>query len=132
MGDYFSHSSAVIDEGATIGANTKIWHFSHISSGAIIGDNCNFGQNVFIASGVIIGNNVKVQNNVSIYTGTTIEDGQRRRRAKFGANLGPFTRDFVGVQRTARYHAISAGLQLSEHGHPVCVRTETHDQSSKS
>lgn len=71
---YFAHSTAVIDEPARIGAGTKIWHFSHVSSGAVIGERCNFGQNVFIAPGVRIGNNVKVQNNVSLYEGLELED----------------------------------------------------------
>lgn len=71
---YFKHESAWVDEGCTIGENTKIWHFCHIQSGARIGKNCVFGQNCHVASDVAIGNNVKVQNNVSIYTGTVIED----------------------------------------------------------
>ncbi|MDD5134765.1 MAG: acyltransferase [Phycisphaerae bacterium] len=71
--DYFIHSSSFVDDGARIGSETKIWHFSHIAK-CSIGQNCIFGQNTFVADGVIIGNNVKVQNNVSIYTGTTIED----------------------------------------------------------
>lgn len=71
---YFAHKTAVIDEGAKIGARTKIWHFSHIMDGAEIGEHCNLGQNVVVSPGVKIGNGVKVQNNVSIYTGTAIED----------------------------------------------------------
>ena len=67
-------SSAIIDKGAQIGANCKIWHWVHICSGAKIGKNCSFGQNVFIANQVIIGNNVKIQNNVSIYDNVTLED----------------------------------------------------------
>ena len=74
MAEYFVHESSYVDEGAEIGAGTKIWHFSHILSGARIGKNCSFGQNVSIAGGTFIGNNVKVQNNVSIYEGTVIED----------------------------------------------------------
>jgi len=72
--DYFVHPTSVIDEGAVIGAGTRIWHFSHIMSGSTIGKNCNIGQNVFISSGVTLGNNVKVQNNVSLYNGVTIGD----------------------------------------------------------
>lgn len=74
MSKYFIHPSAVIDEGAKIGPETKIWHFSHICAGATIGSKCSFGQNTMVAPDVIIGSNVKVQNNVSIYTGTIIED----------------------------------------------------------
>jgi UDP-2-acetamido-3-amino-2,3-dideoxy-glucuronate N-acetyltransferase len=73
-GDYQSHSTAVVDEGAVIGSGTKIWHFSHIMSGAVIGENCNIGQNVVISPQVVLGNNVKVQNNVSVYTGVICEE----------------------------------------------------------
>lgn len=71
---YFVHPTAVVDEGAVIGKQTKVWHFSHIMKGAQIGERCVFGQNVNVDGGTIIGNNVKVQNNVSIYTGVTVED----------------------------------------------------------
>jgi len=72
--EYFSHETAVIDEGCRIGPGTKIWHFTHIMKDAMIGDKCNIGQNVVISPGVVLGNNVKVQNNVSIYTGVICED----------------------------------------------------------
>lgn len=71
---FFSHATAVIDEGCEIGAGTKIWHFSHIMPGCRIGENCNIGQNVVISPEVVLGKNVKVQNNVSIYTGVVCED----------------------------------------------------------
>lgn len=74
MADYFVHESSYVDEGAQIGKDTKIWHFSHVLSGARIGEHCSFGQNVSIAGGTVIGNNVKTQNNISIYEGTIIED----------------------------------------------------------
>lgn len=72
--NYFTHPSAIVDEGSTIGADTKVWHFCHIMSGTTIGSNCVLGQNVMVASGVILGDNVKVQNNVSIYSGVECED----------------------------------------------------------
>jgi UDP-2-acetamido-3-amino-2,3-dideoxy-glucuronate N-acetyltransferase len=71
---YFSHPTAVIDDGCDIGEGTKIWHFSHIMPNCRVGKNCNIGQNVVISPEVMLGNNVKVQNNVSIYTGVTCED----------------------------------------------------------
>jgi UDP-2-acetamido-3-amino-2,3-dideoxy-glucuronate N-acetyltransferase len=71
---YFAHSSAIIDEGCTIGNGTRIWHFSHIMPGCIIGEGCNIGQNVVVSPDVVLGKNVKVQNNVSIYTGVICED----------------------------------------------------------
>jgi UDP-2-acetamido-3-amino-2,3-dideoxy-glucuronate N-acetyltransferase len=71
---YYSHPSAIIDEGCDIGQGTKIWHFSHIMPNCKLGDNCNIGQNVVVSPEVVLGNNVKVQNNVSIYTGVICED----------------------------------------------------------
>lgn len=72
--NYFSHETAVIDDGCTIGKGTRIWHFTHIMPSCKIGENCNLGQNVVVSPEVILGNNVKVQNNVSIYTGVICED----------------------------------------------------------
>jgi len=72
--DYFIHESSYLDEGAEVGAGTKIWHFCHIMKGARIGERCVIGQNVNVAGGVVIGSNVKIQNNVSIYTGVILED----------------------------------------------------------
>jgi UDP-2-acetamido-3-amino-2,3-dideoxy-glucuronate N-acetyltransferase len=74
MTDYFAHESSYIDDGAVIGAGTKIWHFCHIMPGAVIGERCNLGQNVVVMGGTRLGDNVKVQNNVSIYEGVTLED----------------------------------------------------------
>lgn len=71
---YFVHESSIIEEGAIIGAGTKIWHFSHVMGTVILGKNCNLGQNVFIGDQVRLGNNVKVQNNVSLYTGLSCAD----------------------------------------------------------
>ncbi|MFA6303060.1 MAG: DapH/DapD/GlmU-related protein [Legionella sp.] len=68
------HPTAIVDEGAQIGDNTRIWHWTHVCSGAQIGTACSLGQNVFIGNDVVIGNNVKIQNNVSIYDAVRLED----------------------------------------------------------
>ena len=70
----FIHESAYVDEGARIGAGTRIWHFCHVLGGAVIGERCSLGQNVVVMNGTRIGNNVKIQNNVSIYEGVELED----------------------------------------------------------
>lgn len=72
--NYFAHETAVVDDGAEIGAGVKIWHFSHIMPNCKIGDGCNIGQNVVVSPDVVLGKNVKVQNNVSIYTGVVCDD----------------------------------------------------------
>jgi UDP-2-acetamido-3-amino-2,3-dideoxy-glucuronate N-acetyltransferase len=74
MTNVFVHESSYVDEGATIGAGSKIWHFCHIMPGAVIGERCNLGQNVVVMNGTRLGNNCKVQNNVSIYEGVELED----------------------------------------------------------
>ena len=71
----FIHESAIVDEGATIGKESRVWHFVHICSGAVIGKKCSMGQNVFIGNKVVIGDDCKIQNNVSVYDDVTLEDG---------------------------------------------------------
>jgi UDP-2-acetamido-3-amino-2,3-dideoxy-glucuronate N-acetyltransferase len=70
----FIHPTAVIDEGAQIGAGTAIWHFCHLMPTCKVGEGCNIGQNVYIDNNTLIGNGVKIQNNVSVYNGVMIED----------------------------------------------------------
>ena len=72
--NYKKHETAIIDKGAKIGKDTKIWHWTHISGECEIGANCSLGQGVYVASKVKIGNNVKIQNNVSIFDSVIIED----------------------------------------------------------
>ena len=74
MSDYFRHESAYVDDGAEVGAGTKIWHFSHVMSGAKIGCNCVLGQNVNVGGRAEIGDGVKIQNNVSVYDRVIVED----------------------------------------------------------
>jgi UDP-2-acetamido-3-amino-2,3-dideoxy-glucuronate N-acetyltransferase len=69
------HETAIVDEGACVGAHTKIWHFSHVLAGSKIGEHCNIGQNSVIGPDVTIGDRCKIQNNVSVYKGVTLEEG---------------------------------------------------------
>lgn len=73
--DCFVHDTAYVDQPSTIGAGTKIWHFSHVLGNVKIGKNCVVGQNVVVGPSVVVGNNCRVQNNVSLYKGVTLEDG---------------------------------------------------------
>ena len=68
------HASAIVDPGASIGEDTRVWHFVHVSGGATIGAGCSLGQNVYVGDEVRIGRNVKIQNNVSVYDRVTLED----------------------------------------------------------
>lgn len=72
---HFQHDTAIVDEGARIGEESRIWHWAHVCGGARIGQRCSLGQNVFVGNRVTIGDDVKIQNNVSVYDGVTLEDG---------------------------------------------------------
>jgi UDP-2-acetamido-3-amino-2,3-dideoxy-glucuronate N-acetyltransferase len=73
--DYYQHPSAIIDDGAQIGAGSRVWHFVHVCGGARIGREVSLGQNVFVGNKVVIGDHCKIQNNVSVYDNVTLEEG---------------------------------------------------------
>lgn len=70
----FIHPTAVVDQGARIGDETRIWHFCHVMAGAEIGAQCSLGQGCFVSAGARVGSGVRVQNNVSLYDGVVLED----------------------------------------------------------
>ena len=72
---YFKHETAIVDDGAEIGNDSRIWHWAHVCSGAKIGRNVSLGQNVFVGNKVRIGDKCKIQNNVSVYDNVHLEEG---------------------------------------------------------
>ncbi|MDX2022400.1 MAG: acyltransferase [Deltaproteobacteria bacterium] len=70
----WAHATAIVDDGAILGAGTKIWHFCHVMGGARVGAGVSLGQNVYVAATVVIGDGCKIQNNVSLYDGVILED----------------------------------------------------------
>jgi UDP-2-acetamido-3-amino-2,3-dideoxy-glucuronate N-acetyltransferase len=70
----FIHEKALVDEGVTIGARTRVWAFTHILSGAQIGDDCNICDQVFIEGDVVLGDRVTVKCGVQLWDGLRIED----------------------------------------------------------
>lgn len=75
MTNIILHPSAIVDEGAIIGNNSRIWHWVHICGGANIGQGVSLGQNVFVGNEVTIGDYCKIQNNVSVYDNVILEEG---------------------------------------------------------
>jgi UDP-2-acetamido-3-amino-2,3-dideoxy-glucuronate N-acetyltransferase len=73
--NYTKHETAIIDDGATIGEGSRIWHWVHVCSGAKIGKGVSLGQNVFVGNKVTIGDKCKIQNNVSVYDNVHLEEG---------------------------------------------------------
>lgn len=74
MNSYYSHPTAIIELNASIGDDSKIWHFCHILGGAKIGKGTSLGQNCVVMNKATIGDGCKLQNNISVYSGVTIED----------------------------------------------------------
>ena len=68
------HPTAIVDDGAVLGEDCRVWHWVHVSAGARIGARCSLGQGVFVGNDVAIGDGVKIQNNVSVYDAVTLED----------------------------------------------------------
>ena len=116
---YYAHETAVIDEGCEIGADTKIWHFSHIMPNCEIGLKCNIGQNVFVSPEVKLGNNVKVQNNVSIYSGVICEDDVFLGPSMVFTNV---TNPRSGVNRRGQYAktTVKRGASIGANATIVC------------
>lgn len=118
MSNYFKHETALIDNGAAIGNNSKIWHFSHVMQ-ATIGENCILGQNVFVANKVVLGNNVKVQNNVSLYEGVIVEDDVFiGPSAVFTNVINP--RSFIERKSEYRQTLIKEGASIGANATIVC------------
>ncbi|MGK0445882.1 MAG: UDP-2-acetamido-3-amino-2,3-dideoxy-glucuronate N-acetyltransferase [Bermanella sp.] len=72
---FYQHDSAIVDEGAQIGDESRVWHFVHVCGGAKIGKGVSLGQNVFVGNKVTIGDKCKIQNNVSVYDNVHLEEG---------------------------------------------------------
>ena len=72
---YYQHETAIVDEGAQIGDDSRVWHWVHVCGGARIGRGVSLGQNVFVGNKVTIGDSCKIQNNVSVYDNVYLEEG---------------------------------------------------------
>ncbi|WP_125257787.1 acyltransferase [Brevundimonas fluminis] len=68
------HPTAFVDEGASVGDFTAIWHFCHVESGAVIGENNNLGQNCYVGRTGVVGNGCRLGNSVSVWSHVELED----------------------------------------------------------
>ena len=119
---WWAHTSAVVDEGAVIGDETKIWHFSHVMKGARIGRDCSLGQNVFVGARAVIGDGCKIQNNVSVYDDVVLGD------EVFVGPSAVFTnvvnpRAFIVRKDEYRRTAIGRGVSIGANATIVCGHT---------
>lgn len=70
----FIHEKAIIEEGATVGARTRVWAFAHILPGAVIGEDCNVCDHVFIENDVTLGDRVTLKCGVYLWDGICLAD----------------------------------------------------------
>ncbi len=68
------HSHAIIEPGAKIGKDTRIWAFVHILPKAVIGSDCNICDQVFIENDVIVGDRVTIKSGVQLWDGLRVEN----------------------------------------------------------
>ena len=116
------HPTAIVDNGACVGAHSRVWHWVHICSEAVIGEKCSFGQNVFVGNKVKIGNNVKIQNNVSVYDNVILEDDVFCGPSMVFTNVyNP--RSFVSRKDEYRDTVIRRGATLGANSTIVCGTT---------
>jgi UDP-2-acetamido-3-amino-2,3-dideoxy-glucuronate N-acetyltransferase len=68
------HPTAVVEDGAKVEDDVRIWHFAHVRADARVGANTVIGKSVYVDRGVEIGKRCKVENFVSVYAGVTLAD----------------------------------------------------------
>jgi UDP-2-acetamido-3-amino-2,3-dideoxy-glucuronate N-acetyltransferase len=73
-GEPLVHPSAVVEDGARLGAGTRVWHHAHVRGGAVVGAGCNIGGSVFVGEGVVVGDRCKLINGAFLPAGVTLED----------------------------------------------------------
>ncbi|MBI96906.1 N-acetyltransferase [bacterium] len=120
------HPTAIIDKGAKIGEDTKIWHWTHVCRGATIGKKCSLGQNVFVGNEVVIGDNVKVQNNVSIYDNVILEDDVFCGPSMVFTNVyNP--RSSISRKTEYKHTLVKRGVTFGANSTVICGLTIDHD-----
>jgi UDP-2-acetamido-3-amino-2,3-dideoxy-glucuronate N-acetyltransferase len=116
------HESAYVDEGATVGGGTKIWHFVHVLTDVEIGRDCVLGQNVMVGPRVRIGDNCKIQNNVALYEGVDLEDGVFCGPSCVFTNVNN-PRAFVNRKAEFRPTRVKTGASIGANATIVCGHT---------
>lgn len=68
-------ASADVDERATLGSGTTVWHLAQIREDAVVGQGCTVGRGAYVGPGVRIGDGCKLQNYSLVYEPAVLEDG---------------------------------------------------------
>lgn len=107
-------AGAEVDERATIGDGSTIWHLAQIRENAQLGRNCVVGRGAYIGPGVCIGDNVKIQNLALVYDPAQIGNGVFIGPAAVLTNdVYPRSVDIAGCSKNAS-HWESLGVTVDE------------------
>jgi acetyltransferase-like isoleucine patch superfamily enzyme/dTDP-4-dehydrorhamnose 3,5-epimerase-like enzyme len=108
------HKQALVEEGATIGARTRVWAFAHILGGAVLGEDCNVCDGVFIENDVVIGNRVTIKSGVQIWDGITLEDDVFiGPNATFTNDKFPRSKQYLSLAKTLVRQGASVGANAT-------------------
>ena len=66
---------ADVDERASVGDGTTVWHLAQIREDATVGRDCVIGRGAYVGPGVRLGDNVKLQNYALVYEPAQLADG---------------------------------------------------------
>lgn len=69
------HPSADVDERATLGDGTSVWHLAQVRENAVLGKGCIVGRGAYVGSGVRMGDHCKLQNYALVYEPAVLGDG---------------------------------------------------------
>jgi acetyltransferase-like isoleucine patch superfamily enzyme/dTDP-4-dehydrorhamnose 3,5-epimerase-like enzyme len=108
------HKQALVEDGARIGARTRVWAFAHILGGAVLGEDCNVCDGVFIENDVVIGNRVTIKNGVQVWDGVTLEDDVFiGPNATFTNDKFPRSKQYVPLAKTIVRQGASVGANAT-------------------
>lgn len=116
------HESSYVDDGVSVGAGTRIWHFGHVLSGVAIGRDCVLGQNVMVGPRVTVGDGCKIQNNVALYDGVELEAGVFCGPSCVFTNVNN-PRAFLSRKSEFRRTLVKTGASIGANATIVCGNT---------
>lgn len=68
-------TTADVDDTASIGVGSRIWHLAQVREGAVLGRSCVVGRGAYLGPGVRVGDHVKIQNYALVYEPAELGDG---------------------------------------------------------
>lgn len=66
---------ADVDDAATLGDGTTVWHLAQVREGAVIGSDVIIGRGAYVDAGVTVGDRCKLQNYALVYAPARLGDG---------------------------------------------------------